>query len=354
MTRTKIWALSLLAISPYLVAQVQQDVCLAMVDNAAKNLSISTSSNTYYSSLFKSYCKSDGSTNDSAINGGASAIIEEIPIGLKGSDTSKTVQWESFCKNEQNVLETSSNEFNLTSKVVAEALSSANQCLRIVNDHAATLTYEIKTPRRMVINLGIPAGQTITVHGINPGKNVKCVGPNLKNGGELIYGVGKGQTVNSMTAATSIVCDRTPWKVANGQEFFEESAVFLDTSYGPLNIFWPPNATLPLMFASEVKTRLDQIAAQLSTLQTSSDQFQALVKSAVTFTGTNTLFNGDVSMPSRTSLACTWRAVGDQKSHNPQQFGNFCAAGETIATIDLDACGDGGACPIIGQVLCCK
>lgn len=50
---------------------------------------------------------------------------------------------------------------------------------------------------------------------------------------------------------------------------------------------------------------------------------------------------------------CTWREVGKDISHVPG-LSNICGEEKVLSTIDLDSCGNGGVCPIIKQVACCR
>lgn len=51
--------------------------------------------------------------------------------------------------------------------------------------------------------------------------------------------------------------------------------------------------------------------------------------------------------------ACTWRAVGYQKSHDPAA-GNWCNDGEYIVQMDITSGNPGSDYPIISSVRCCK
>jgi hypothetical protein len=239
-------------------AQSGTDVCLAMVTDAAHSISLRTDESAYYVSLFKNYCNADGSTNDSSINGSASAVIKAVPISITGGSANSHQQWEQFCKTEKSVAAGSSESFDYQSLVVAEALASANQCLKILSDHAYTLTYKVMTADTMFVNFGIPSGQTIAIHGVGTDSSVSCTGTDFTKGGSFAYKEGMGQTIDASKGGTAIKCVRTPFATIAGSPHYKEAAVEVDTNVGQLNIFWPKESVLPLTDASKIQ---QQIAA---------------------------------------------------------------------------------------------
>lgn len=245
-------------------AQDGSAVCLAMVTDAAHSISVSTTSDAYFSSLYSNFCNADGSTNDSAINASGSGIIDAIPVGLKGGSSDVHTQWQQFCSTEQSAESSSSRTYDYQSEVISQALASANQCLKILSDHAYTMTYKVMTPDTMVVNLGIPSGQSIVIHGVAADKNVKCSGSDLKKGGSFLYSQGVGQTVNASDGSTSIRCERAPLQNVGNTSYYKEASVEVDTNVGQLNIFWPQETIFPLTTASkiqaEIKANVDKIA----------------------------------------------------------------------------------------------
>jgi hypothetical protein len=245
-------------------AQTGTDVCMAMVTDAAHSISLRTDQSAYYVSLFKNYCNADGSTNDSAINVAASAVIKAVPVSITGGSTDSHKQWEQFCKTETSVAAGSSESFDYESLVVAEALSSANQCLKILSDHAYTLTYKGMTADTMFLNFGIPSGQTIAIHGVSTDPSVSCTGTDFTKGGSFAYRQGVGQTIDASKGGTAIKCVRTPFATIAGSPHYKEAAIEVDTNVGWLNIFWPKESVLPLTDASKIQQAIASLQASVN------------------------------------------------------------------------------------------
>jgi hypothetical protein len=248
-------------------AQNGTDVCLAMVTDAAHSISLSTTSDSYYITLYNNYCNADGSVNDSAVNGSLSAIIKDVPIGLKGGSSDSKSQWSQFCSTEKSANVGSSSSYDYQSLVVGQALSSANQCLKTLSDHAYTMTYKVMTPEKMVVNFGVPSGQSIVIHGVTADTNVACTGSDLTNGGTFAYRQGIGQTIDASKGSTGISCARAPFTTVGSTPYYKEAAVEVDTNVGQLNIFWPKETVLPLTNASEIEKQIGAVSKQLDVLQ---------------------------------------------------------------------------------------
>lgn len=240
------------------------DVCRAMVTDAAHSISLSTTSSAYYVSIFKNYCNADGSANQSAIAATGSAIIDAIPITLKGSANDASSQWHQFCSTEQSVAAGSLDTYDYQSLVVSQALTSANECLKILSDHAYLLTYKVMTADTMVVNLGIPSGQAIVIHGVKADTNVTCTGSDLTHGGTFAYKEGVGQTINASAGSTSITCVRQPFTNVGSTPFYKEAAVEVDTNVGQMNIFWPKETVLPLTTASQIQQEIAALQSSLA------------------------------------------------------------------------------------------
>jgi hypothetical protein len=233
-----------------------------MVNEAAHNVAVDTSSNSFYHMYYQNYCNEDGSTNDSAIAASASAVIDAVPVGLKGSSSDKKTQWSQFCKTEHDVSFGTSSSYSYQSLVVSQALASANQCLSIVKDHAYTMTYKIMTPDTLVVNFGIPSGQNIVIHGVKTDDSTKCTGSNVRQGGSFVYKEGVGQTVNATEGSTSISCVRRPFSTMGGTSFYQQGAVEVDTNVGQMNIFWPQQSVLPLTTASDIQNQINALKTE--------------------------------------------------------------------------------------------
>jgi hypothetical protein len=103
------------------------------------------------------------------------------------------------------------------------------------------------------------------VHGIDAPSSVTCEGSHLGHAGESItYKTGVGQTISANSGATSITCSRTPSGNVSGTKFYEATPVNVDTSAGPLNIYWPQDSALPLTLASQINAQLQQLQSAVA------------------------------------------------------------------------------------------
>jgi hypothetical protein len=207
-------------------AQNPSDVCLAMASDAAHNVSLNTSSQAYYITLHHDFCYADGSTNDSEINAKGSAVVDAIPVAAAFAKSDKGTKFKQFCQNFQDAAAASGTSFDYRSVVVDRALDAVNQCVAMVTTHGMSLTYKLQTPDSLVVNLGIPSGQSLDVHGITIPPSVSCVGSDLAHAGQTItYQTGVGQTISANSGATSITCSRKPSSNIGGTAFYEASSV---------------------------------------------------------------------------------------------------------------------------------
>lgn len=261
------WCVAILVLPSPGRAQSGTAVCLAMAQDAAHDVRLDTSSNAYYDTLYKNYCQSDGSTNSSAINGAASAIIQAVPVQLTGGSANSQTAFSNFCKNFQSVDAGMGDTYSYQSIVVGKALDSVNDCLRIVNDHATTMSYKTETLSGLVINFGIPSGQSLVIHGITTSDKVKCVGADLTKGGAFNYSTGVGQTISANSGSTSVTCTRSPSSAGNSGSYYDDALITVDTSFGGMDIYWPHDTSIPPMSAAQIQSSISDVATELQKLQ---------------------------------------------------------------------------------------
>lgn len=164
------------ALSSPLYAQDPSAVCLAMVTGATHDVGIQSSSSSFLNTIYSNYCQQDGTTKSSPFNAGISAVIYDVPVNLTGGSSDASTRITNFCKNYQSTFASNSASFDTQSIVVQKALESANQCLEIATRTQNTITYSILTPQMLAIKFGIPAGQTLDIHGISHDGSVSCEG----------------------------------------------------------------------------------------------------------------------------------------------------------------------------------
>lgn len=246
-------------------------VCLSMVQDASRDVGVTTNSSAFLDTVFDNYCNTNGTTKDSGFHIGLSAIIQSIPIGLTGGSTDTTTQVSNFCRNYQSTRSANASSSSYQSKVVQSALQSANQCLEIATKTQATATYRVMTPSMLAINISVPAGQTINVRGLNHDTNVSCVGSSVKRGGIVRYSAGVGQVLDANVGTYSITCRRQPTSTQNGTAFYDASALVLDTNAAPLNIYWPKDSLFPPNTASEIEGDVSKVSLQVTNLKSQVD-----------------------------------------------------------------------------------
>jgi hypothetical protein len=99
-------------------AQNPTDVCLAMVTDAAHNVSLNTSSNAYYISLYKNFCYTDGTTNQAAVNSSGTAVVDAIPITGNLVANDNLSKFTNFCSNYSSLASASGTTYDTSSLVV--------------------------------------------------------------------------------------------------------------------------------------------------------------------------------------------------------------------------------------------
>jgi hypothetical protein len=285
-------------------------VCLAMIKEAANNISMSTSSATYLNTIFSSYCRSDGSTTNSAMDVGLTAIIEEIPTTFKGNSNDAQTSYTNFCKNYASTAAGSSSSYTYQSTVITKALESANQCLAIAKS-GSYITYKAVSRTLLSIDFAIGPRTSLDIRDITPDRSVTCIGKKLGGPGEVNYGPSIGQNLPANTFAYSVTCNRVSTHVSPaGEKLYPEAGIVVSTNAGTLAIYWPPDKELPVLGASEIEASLKTLNQQLATVQTVASGAQAKIQTAVSnygpeLPGTSGTGNGGTGViQNSTTLGC--------------------------------------------------
>jgi hypothetical protein len=242
-----------------------------MVKDAARNYGLQTSSTSYLSVLHDNYCNQDGSTKQSGWQLGMSAIVSDIPVSLTLGANDNETKISNFCKNYQSTTEQNSSTFAAQSIVVAKALESANECMKIATQTQSTIAYTILTPEMLAIKFGIPSGQTMDIRGITHDSTVSCVGSKIGGAGTVTYNTGAGQRVDASAGTYSVSCSRKAAATQNGNSFYNAAALVVDTNTGGVDIYWPQDTVLPLTTASQIQGTIAGLNTQLQKLQSSVD-----------------------------------------------------------------------------------
>ena len=251
--------------STSLLAQISAvDVCNSIAQNAVKDISVSTGTDSSTSALYSNYCYADGSTNDSAINASGNAVVQGLPIGAAFASSDKATRFKQFCTTFQTAMAQSTATYNYQSLVVSKALDSVVECLKAANNGYA-LSYRLITPSTMVLNFAIPPAGTLTIQGIQTDPGVTCAGADLAHPGQtLTYGPGKGQKIDSGNGANAVTCSRSSVGAVNGAAMYSEKAVVVSTSQGALDVFWPQDGTVPLLTASKIQASIDDLTKKVT------------------------------------------------------------------------------------------
>jgi len=267
MKSTLVFCGVLLLLSTSLCAQDPVSVCLAMVEDAARNYGLQTSSSSFLSVIYDNYCQQDGTTKQSGWEAGMSAIVKNIPISLTGSSNDNSTRITSFCKNYHSTTEQNDSTYAVQSIVVTKALQSANECMKIATQTRSTITYSILTPQTLAIKFGIPSGQTMNIRGISHDSGVTCTGSKIGGAGAVTYDVGAGQRVDASAGTYSITCTRRPAATQGANTFYNATALVVDTNTDGVDIFWPQDTILPLTTASQIQGTISSLNSQLKQLQ---------------------------------------------------------------------------------------
>lgn len=181
-----------------------------------------------------------------------------------------------FCHNYQSTYAASAASSNFQSIVVQRALDSANQCLKIATKYQSAISYDIMTSKMLAITFEIPPGQTLDIRSIDHDDTVSCVGDKINGGGVVDYTVGKGgQRISAEAGTYSIGCTRKSVASAAGTSIYDATGLIVNTNMGDMNIFWPPDISLPLTSAAQLEAMIKGVGQQVSSLD---NNFQNMEK----------------------------------------------------------------------------
>jgi hypothetical protein len=257
------------ALSSPLYAQDPTAVCLAIVTSVTHDVGIQSGSSSLLNTVYSNYCQQDGTSQSSSFNAGLSAVIYSIPIGLTGGGTDASTQITNFCKNYQSTYAASSQSFDTQSIVVQKALESANQCLKIATKSQNTISYSVLTPQMLAIKFGIPAGQTLDIHGVSHDGSVSCEGGKVTGSGSgtIDFSTGSGQSITSTTGTYNISCTRKPFASQGGTSVYNATGLIVSTNMGSMEIYWPQDSVFPLTTASQIQATIAGLANKIQQLQ---------------------------------------------------------------------------------------
>jgi len=248
-------------------ALAAQDLCQDIVKNASQDVGITSNSSDYLVSIFKKYCESDGTVNQSSLSVGVS--IPDIPVSLSLGSSNSDSKMTNFCKNYSSSSEAHNSTYSYQSSVVAAALDAAVQCAQIEKSGSfVTYTARSQTPDTLSITFHAGTGG-LKIYGISHHPNVTCIGPARRPlPGQSKYDGGTTRELSANDAILKVDCTRTPASTNGGTTIYDAAAVGVSTNFGGLDIYWPKNPILPV-------TDANVIQANLQALQQQADQAKA-------------------------------------------------------------------------------
>jgi hypothetical protein len=266
---------SLLAL-PIASSQEQPyDVCALMIEKAAHNVGVSTSSYDYEDSVYENYCRQGETKKNSQSSLGIDAIVEEIPIGFRAANGDSMSTLTNFCKTFSSNAQLRSASYSYNSYVVEKALTQATECVRILRS-GNRVTHEFGTPDKLTITVAAGGGQRISIDGIDHTKNVNCVGKSSLIG-TTTFDVSTSHTVDANSGSYNVYCTRAPVAPPDPSQptLYEQASVSMGTSGGPYNILWPQKQVEPERDAEKIANTLESLSDQVSKLQSRIDKMVA-------------------------------------------------------------------------------
>jgi hypothetical protein len=226
--RSEYLFLALLATSNVALAQSS---CQAVYADSVRNVDSYTRVLSEQNSTFSMHCEVNGSLKKESTGLDLTVPVKGINIGFNGTRDEATQRMQQFCKTHAASLNRFDGTYQLSNKVVVDALQSFNQCMlfenkRISISHLATDT------RNLVVRVGLnPATDVLTLNSVQYDPRAAKCRTNI--GGEGPPKVIDANFVQTKaTGPFSVACERTAAKNAAGDEFFPRLELILDTNHG--------------------------------------------------------------------------------------------------------------------------
>ena len=259
------------------IGQVSPDysVCTDMVQTAAHNVGLTTSSYEYLSTVFDNYCERNGTTRKSALDTGMSTIVKAIPVQFTLGASDEATAMTNYCRTYSSITHEQGSTFASSSQVVEEALISANDCVKAVQGGNA-MSHQIINPKMLIINIKAGSGQRVTIGGVAHDPKVTCQGHSDGIFGTKTFEISTSYEVTGWAGSYNITCTRMPSGTSNGMTTYDDAAISVSTNIGPYNVYWPKETLFPMNAASDIQKALASLAC-LGCIEASvlpDDQFQ--------------------------------------------------------------------------------
>ena len=249
---SKYWLLLLAVVS---TAGFAQSTCQAVYSDSVRNVDAYTRVLSEQSDIFSEHCESNGSVKSSKTGLDLTAPVKGIVVGFNGSREEAAQRMQQFCKSHASSLSRFDGTYQLSNKVVVDALKSYNQCLafegkRIDIAHVAT------DSRALVVRVGLnPATDVLTLNSVQYDSRVATCRTNIGGDGPLMP-VGTDFAQTKATGPFSVACDRIPARNAAGDEYFPRLELLLDTNHGAYTVAMPTEGMLGYDTANSTRQRI--------------------------------------------------------------------------------------------------
>jgi hypothetical protein len=242
------------------------DVCKAIVDKAAHNVYLSTSSYVYYDSLYDSYCRVDGSTKSEWLNSAAKIVYEEVPMQGGENAGASEMSVSQFCRTYSSKRIQHGTSYTKNTEVVEKALVTTADCVRFASSNN-TIEHTFGTPQALTLTITPFSGNTITITSVGHDRNVTCVGSGKPGQSNITYDIGTKFKFDAGWGPYAIECTRTSLPQSDGGQLYEAASLSLTSSAGNYHVFWPQATVEPERIAEKIAQDMATLRAQVTILQ---------------------------------------------------------------------------------------
>lgn len=230
--RPRYFGLILLAVS---TAAAAQSTCQAVYSDSVRNVDAYTRVLSEQSSTFSDHCESNGALKSSSTGLDLTIPVKGIVVGFSGTRDEASQRMQQFCKSHAASLNRFDGTYQLSNKVVVDALKSYNQCISLEGKRIS-ITHVSTDTRNLVVRVSLnPALDVLTLNSVQFDTKAATCRTN-------IAGDGAPQTIDSNFAQVtakgpfSVACERIAAKNAAGDEYFPRLELLLDTNHGAYTV----------------------------------------------------------------------------------------------------------------------
>jgi hypothetical protein len=211
---------------------VAQDasVCTPLITEGLKEHYQSYSAEDNLIQIYDHFCSTAENERNQTWNASVSAVIEEIPTGLKGGETDTKKAFMNFCRQYTENRANSRRDVTITDHVVAKGYDTFIDCVRIAGKNQGSIYHKLNGKEIAVVFLRPDTITPIQLDGVTATDNVKCTAQSPEIGNlDQIVNVIIHQPLN-------ISCKRNINANDNG---YSEANVTILTNLGPYDFVMP-------------------------------------------------------------------------------------------------------------------